>query len=355
VPPGKAAARRVTMSDVARAAGVSPMTVSYTYNRPARVSPATRAAVLEAAARLGYAGPDPSARSLRYGATRTLGVVLGEHLTYAFDDPQAVAFLAGVAEVCAERAYGLLIVPTGAGGADRDRVVAAAVDAYIVWTTTDDDPVLDAACGTHRPVVVHGGPDRPGTTLVSIDNRGAARAVGAEVFAGARRPAVLSFPLDRRRESFLGAGIDPATIAYPVTRDRMAGYRDAAGDLGIDWSRVPIAVCRTNEATDARTLTRDLLAAEPGIDAIAAMSDGLALGVLTETAGTVRVSGWDDSDIARQHDLTTVAQSLREQGAACATAALGDTPPDHRDAWHLIRRRSTASPAARPTLDDRDP
>src|SRR5262245_14456750 len=103
------------MADVARAAGVSPMPVSYTYHQPARVSAETRARVLRAAGELGYGGPDPSARSLRYGATRTLGVVLGEHLTYAFDDPQAVQFLAGVAEVCAERGYGLLIVPTGAG------------------------------------------------------------------------------------------------------------------------------------------------------------------------------------------------------------------------------------------------
>src|SRR3954454_20439024 len=149
-----AAYRRVTLAHVADAAGVSVMTASYTYSRPGRVSEQARSKVLAAAARLGYPGPDPSARSLRRGRTQTLGVVLGEHLTYAFDDPQAVRFLAGVAEVCAERGYGLLIVPTGTGDEDHARVKAAAVDAYIVWTTTDDDPVLAAACGTRRPVVV---------------------------------------------------------------------------------------------------------------------------------------------------------------------------------------------------------
>jgi DNA-binding LacI/PurR family transcriptional regulator len=331
------------MTDVARAAGLSPMTVSYTYNRPEWVSADSRAKVLQAAAALGYAGPDPSARSLRYGATRTLGVVLGEHLTYAFDDSQAVRFLAGVAEVCAERGYGLLIVPTGTGDEDRDRVVAAAVDAYVVWTTTDDDPVLAAACSTRRPVVVHGGPDRDGTTLVGIDNRGAARAVGAEVFATARRPAVLSFPVDRHRDTFVRSGVDPHAVAYPVTRDRLAGYRDAAQDLGIDWSQVPVGVCRTNDEAEARTVMRHLLASAPGLDAVAAMSDQLALGALREAAGPLRVSGWDDSDVAREHGLTTVAQSLREQGAACATAALGDPAPDHRDAWRLVRRASTAA------------
>ncbi len=331
------------MTDVARAAGVSPMTVSYSYNRPDRVSVESRAKVLEAAVALGYPGPDPSARSLRYGETRTLGVVLGEHLTYAFDDRQAVAFLAGVAEVCAERGYGLLIVPTGTGedDRDRDRIAAAAVDAYVVWTTTAEDPVLEAACGTRRPVVVHGGPDRDGTTLVGIDNRAAARAVAAEVFTGARRPGVVSFPVDRRRETFLGLGLDPDSVAYPVTRDRLAGYRDAAQELGLDWSTVPVGVCRTNDEGEARTVMRQLLEVAPDLDAVAAMSDVLALGARRSTSGSLRVSGWDDSDVARDHQLTTVAQSLREQGSACATAALGDPAPDHRDAWRLVRRAST--------------
>jgi DNA-binding LacI/PurR family transcriptional regulator len=335
--------RRVTMTDVATAAGVSPMTVSYTYNRPQRVSADTRERVLRVAGELGYAGPDPSARSLRYGATRTLGVVLGEHLTYAFDDPQAVAFLAGLAEVCAERGYGLLIVPTGTGDEDPERVVAAAVDAYVVWTTTADDPVLAAAAGTRRPVVVHSGPDRPGISSIGIDNRAAARAIGLEVFAAARRPAVLSFPLDRGRETFVRAGIDPDTVAYPVTRDRLAGYRDAARELGLDWAEVPIGVCRTNDVAEARSVMRDLLAAAPGLDAVAAMGDKLALAALREAGRPLRVSGWDDSAIARDNDLTTVAQSLREQGAACAAAALGDPAPDHRDSWHLVRRASTVN------------
>jgi DNA-binding LacI/PurR family transcriptional regulator len=329
------------------------MTVSYTYNQPQRVSAESRTRVLEAARQLGYAGPDPSARSLRYGATNTLGVVLGEHLTYAFDDPQAVLFLAGIAEICADRGYGLLIVPTGAaaagrptargpGQSDGDRVVAAAVDAYVIWTTTADDPVITAALSTRRPVVIHGGPDLPGTTMIGIDNRRAAHVAGLEVFAGAGRPAVLSFPVDRRRETFVRTGLDPADVDYPVTRDRLAGFRDAAEDLGIDWSTVPVGVCRTNDDNEARTVMRTLLATAPGIDAVAAMGDRLAL-----AAAPVRVSGWDDSRIAHDHDLTSVAQSLRDQGAACATAALGDPAPDHRDSWHLVVRGSTASGAAR--------
>jgi DNA-binding LacI/PurR family transcriptional regulator len=72
--------KRVTLAQVSELAGVSVMTASYTYNRPNRVSDQARSKVLAAAAELGYAGPDPSARSLRRGSTLTLGVVMGEHL-----------------------------------------------------------------------------------------------------------------------------------------------------------------------------------------------------------------------------------------------------------------------------------
>ena len=84
-----------------------------------------------------------------------------------------------------------------------------------------------------------------------------------------------------------------------------------------------------------------LLDETPDLDAVAAMSDLLALGARREATGPPRVGGWDDSDVAREHELTTVAQSMREQGAACAAAALGDEAADHDDAWRLVRRAST--------------
>src|SRR3954447_9673044 len=110
--------RRPTMAEVARAAGVSAMTVSYAYSQPDRVSPEAAGKVRAAATALGYPGPHPGARSLRRGRAGSLGVVLGERLTYAFDDPQAARFLAGVAEVCATAAAGLTLVPITGEEAD---------------------------------------------------------------------------------------------------------------------------------------------------------------------------------------------------------------------------------------------
>ncbi|MDQ1540555.1 MAG: hypothetical protein QOH29_1281, partial [Actinomycetota bacterium] len=89
-------AGRPTLETVARAAGVSPMTVSNAYNRPDQISAETRSRVLEVARSLGYAGPDPAGRSLRRGRADTIGVLLTEQLPYAFSDPGTVEFLHGV-------------------------------------------------------------------------------------------------------------------------------------------------------------------------------------------------------------------------------------------------------------------
>ena len=340
------------MSQVAARAGVSVMTVSYTYNRSDRVSLESREKVFLAAAELGYAGPNPAARSLRYGSSRTLGVILGEHLTYAFDNPQAVAFLAGIAEVCADRGFGVLIVPITGAEDDSHRVADSSVDAFVVWTMTDDDPVLDAVAATGRTAVIHGGPAREGFSLVSIDNRAAAFAMGMQTFAGARRPAILSFPLDGSRRTVLAAGIDPDSVTFPVTRHRLLGYRDAVQALGLDWAHVLVGATATNDEGEARSVAERMLALEHPVDAIAAMSDEQALGVLHAAAasgvrvpGRLAVSGWDDSNAAAPNALSSVAQNLRAQGAAAARLALGGSVESDAAEWSIVVRSSTTTPA----------
>ena len=340
--------KRVTLTQVAQRAGVSVMTASYTYSRPARVSPESRARVLAAAAQLAYAGPDPRARSLRRGSTLTLGVVMGERLGYAFEDPGAVAFLAGVADVCADRGFGMTILPVAGDADDGSRVTQAAVDGFIVWTTTDDDPVLASVRATRRPAVVHGGPAVAGVHLVSIDNRAAAGAVGAVAFAGARRPAVVSLPLTRDRVSGVERDVALARASFPVTHDRLAGYRDALAGAGVPWDEVPVAVCGRHSVEEAQRLATRLLTAPDPPDAIAAMSDQQAIGVARAAQaagltvpGDLSLTGFDDVPAAAELGLTTVAQSLREQGEACARAAFGEEPADFAAAWSVVVRDST--------------
>jgi DNA-binding LacI/PurR family transcriptional regulator len=331
--------RRPTMPDVAREAGVSAMTVSYVYNKPDRVAADTRTKVLKAADRLGYPGPDAAARNLRRGRTGNIGVVLGERLTYAFSDPQATAFLAGIAEVCAVHELGLTLIPATGDERDAERVRRAAVDGLILWTTTEDDPVLAAVRASGLPAAIQGGPHVPGIHLVSIDDRAAAAAVGRVALRGARRPAVLSFPFDRSRRSHVVWGPEPESVPYPVTRTRLAGYRDAVDHAGLNWDDVPVLVLSRNDRDLARAATHELPAET---DALLAMSDELALGALAapHRSGPDRlaVAGWDDSAAAAAHGLTTVTQSLHEQGARCARLVVGPEPT-----WRVTARRTTRS------------
>jgi DNA-binding LacI/PurR family transcriptional regulator len=324
------------MRQVAAEAGVALMTVSYTYTRPERVAAATRERVLGAAERLGYRGPDPVARSLRSGSTANLGVVLGEHLTYAFEDPQAARFLAGVSRVCVENRLGLVLIPSTGDATDVDRVHEAAVDGFVLWTTADDDPVLAAVAATGRPAAIQGGPAAPGITLVAPDDRAGAAAIAERMFPGARSPLVLSQPLDRDRWAGLRWGPD-VDVPYPITRARLTGYRDAAEASGLAWSDVPVAVVARHSRDNGR---RAVQAARDDVrpDVVIAMSDQLAAGALDALGPSVRVSGWDDSDLAAALGIPSVRQSLFDQGVACARIAAGLATTADPAHWELALR-----------------
>src|SRR5512141_1649599 len=94
-------ARRATLLDVARRAGVSTATVSNAHRHPERLAPELLERVLRTAAALGY-HPDPVARGLRLGATGAVGVLYRDELPHAFADPAFSRFLEGVAQGLAE-------------------------------------------------------------------------------------------------------------------------------------------------------------------------------------------------------------------------------------------------------------
>src|SRR6218665_3021073 len=89
---------RVTLQTIADRVGVSRMTVSNAFSRPDQLSAEMRRTILDAAAELGYVGPDPSARALARGTTGAVGVLLTESVGAAFRDPIAAAFFGAVAE-----------------------------------------------------------------------------------------------------------------------------------------------------------------------------------------------------------------------------------------------------------------
>src|SRR4051812_49734932 len=225
--PPMAPPRRVTLATVAEALGVSAMTVSNAYNRPEKLSPELRERVLATAAELGYAGPHAMARSLRRGKAEALGVVLGETLPYAFEDPGALEFLRGLARSAAERGVALHLVPASGNEGDPALVLAAVVDAFVVFSLPDGHPLAEALVRRRLPTVVEGGPELPGCPLVGIDERAAAAAAAAHVRGlGHRRLRAGSPPLGRppRGAPPLAPGDVPGR---PITRGRPGGDRAA--------------------------------------------------------------------------------------------------------------------------------
>jgi DNA-binding LacI/PurR family transcriptional regulator len=189
--------------------------------------------------------------------------------------------------------------------------------------------------------------------VVGIDDRAAARAIARLAFSGARAPAILSFPLDRARRAQVLTGPDPQIAAFPVTRNRLTGFKDAWEETGGSWSQVQVAVCAVNSARLGAEATARLLDNDAGPDALAAMSDELALGALhtaeefgVAVPGVLAVTGWDDTDAAAPAGLSTLRQDLRDHGARCARIALGQLGTGTPPRWEVRRRRSTRPSAS---------
>ncbi len=325
------------------------MTVSYAFNDPDRVSDARRERVLAAAAELGYQGKNPWATALRRGRAGALGVVFSEHLTYAFTDPQATDFLAGVASVCAEEGLGLTIIPTVGDTEDAQRVAAAPVDGYVFWTTRSDDPCLDAAANTHRPCAIQGGPTHDGFVRVGTPDRAAAAAIArVGLVGGVRHPVVLSFSLDTDRVARSGYGIAPDTARMPVTFDRLAGFQDAIAEAGLDWDATFVLALARNDRDEARRALTSVLAAGTPVDLVLSTSDELALGAVEalrdhglSIPDRVAVTGWDDGPSAQAAGLSTVRQSLYDQGRVCGAVAAGLDVTGTDPEWQIVPRSST--------------
>jgi DNA-binding LacI/PurR family transcriptional regulator len=363
----RASSRRVTLRDVAAELGVSAKTVSNAFSRPDQLSPRLRDQVLEVAQRLGYAGPDPLAAGLRRGRVGSIGVAYDAELSYAFDDPVAVALLAGVASVAEPAGASLLLVPGSAPPDRASALTSAVVDGVIVNSVAEDDPVLHAAVARRLPLVVvdQPAPDYLETlapqppTWVGIDDRAAAaRAAEHLLRLGHNRLAIVSFGLNRRL--FRGVVDSEAQDAstYAVTRQRLAGYRDAVRAHGLDWAAIPVIEGAISSAAEGRVAAAAVLSSDPRPTGLLCLSDRLAEGALDAARSQalrvpedVSIVGFDDSEPATRLGITTIRQPSRRKGELAAHALLdllGGHLPDPITVLptELVSRSSTAPPAA---------
>lgn len=296
---------RVTISDVARVAGVSVATVSKVVNHRYGVAPATAERVLGVVAELGYES-SLVARSLRRQSTNVVGVLLAEF------EPYSTELLKGISSAVDGTGYELLAYSGGTdGGAitgwerrSLSRLAGTLIDAAIVVTPT---MVLSEANGI--PVVAidpHTGPE--GTHTVDSDNT-----------TGAREAVEHLIALGHRRIAHLGGRPD-----LESARLRELGYRQAleAADITVDQSLIRVGGYRPNTAdTPARELLTPSRGARP--TAVFAANDQSAIHVIEvahdlglRVPEDLSVVGFDNvpESMTTTPALTTVAQPLHKMG-----------------------------------------
>src|SRR3984893_13411463 len=101
---------RVTIADVAGAAGVSKTAVSFAFNNPEKLGQATLERVLHVAHELGYT-PHPAARALSLRRSGTIGILIPQRLSTAFANPFLSELIQGLGQVCEKNERSLLLVP----------------------------------------------------------------------------------------------------------------------------------------------------------------------------------------------------------------------------------------------------
>jgi LacI family transcriptional regulator len=326
-----------TIRDVAKAARVSPATVSRHLNKMIVLPPGTAARIERACKRLAYR-PNLLAKRLSLGSSELIGLVTPDIANPFF------ATLAAAAEDEARRlGYSLLIMSSGGDPqmefAHIDRLDSRDIDGLIILTNRPDDGRLREIVDGRKDVVLLD-EDVPGADVgrIFVENeRGAYMATRHLLDAGHRRIAHVGGP----RDLF-------------SAQERFAGYARALAEAGaaVEDSLVRFG---SYERTAGHSAVKDIMAhAAP--TALFAGSDYLAIGALAalrelglDAPRDLSLVGFDDMPFAEwlQPPLTTVRQPIEEMGRQGVRMLLsqirdGAAPALVRLATELVERGSVA-------------
>jgi len=349
----RTAAKRVTLADVARRAGVSQTAASFVLTgrrEEMRISTDVETRVLQAARDTGYR-PNIVSRSLRTGTTHTIGFISDIVATTPF----AGNLIKGALEAARDRGYLLLIAETEGDAALEQELLEAMVDRQV-------DGLVFAAMYTRKVSVPKLLRSRPAVLLNAVPARPAplVSVVPDEIAAGKTAAKTLLDAGHRDGIYLVGAGPRPGQgpVGSLAAVERLQGICEALAEAGV---RAAGAVaCLDWEPELGYAAVRELIAGGASPKALVCFNDRLAVGAykaLAEAglrvAADVSVVSFDDDPISLwvEPQLTTIAIPHYELGRRSIELLLDGTAAGRgpgvveRLPMPLRRRRSIGTPA----------
>jgi LacI family transcriptional regulator len=347
--------KRPTSADVAALAGVSRTTVSFVLNARTdiKIPDGTRQRVFDAAEQLGY-HPHASARRLAGGRSHVVALVMRQSPEQVASDAVLAETLRGLAAAARSEGFRVMVEPLAPDGPHAtytSLLRAQHADGLVISGPRTDDPQLIELVREGFPIVLQGSLPDLDVASVDVDN-----------VAGARGAVKHLLALGHRRI----ACITNAPLVYTAAQDRLAGYRQALLEAGLEPARELIAEAFFDAASGHAAMAE--LLKRTTFDAAFVASDVVALGAIgaLREAGRrvpddVSIVGFDDIPLSGYFDppLTTVRLPAFELGQAAGHALLDQiadraTPARTLLPTELIVRASTA-PSSGPESPRRRP
>lgn len=300
---------RISIKDVAKAAGTSVSTVSRALNDHPDVSPETRQRILDTATRMGYER-NPFAQGLISGKSGLLAVIVHD-----IDNDYQLQLMRGCSTVAKAYEQELLLVLTE----ERDRVLGACLSVYrrgladgamVAGPLPDEEEGLLRLQNAGFPIVaVHPKRPIPGlTTIEPMDRDGALSAVRYLLGLGHRR-----------------IGLIVELPEWGAGQHRLTGYEAALteADIGADPALIHLGIPGSPEES-GRVAIEHWCELGTKMTAVLCFNDLVAYGAIRELAARgirvpedMSVIGFDDlpnSEYFAMRGLTTVRQPITQIG-----------------------------------------
>ncbi|MGI5240734.1 LacI family DNA-binding transcriptional regulator [Dactylosporangium sp. CA-139066] len=339
-------ARRVTIRDVAKRAGVSTAAVTLAVHDKPGISAATRARILQAAADLGWS-PNQAARSLSSQALHTVGLAIARPARMLGLEPFYMEFISGIESVLGRHGCSLLLRLIEPAGPDALEEIAVhrewwrgnRVNGSILVDLRVEDPRVPALAAIGLPAVAVGHPSLAGpfTAVWTDDAAAITEAVRYLAALGHRRIARVSGPADLghsaiRTTAFAAACAELGVRAQTVVADFSADQGGRACRTLLSSPDRPTAIVFDN---DLMAVTALGVAAEFGL----------------EVPRELSLLAWDDSQLcqltrptlsAMRHDIHSFGADVTE--TLFEVMRRGDPRSHAAEAPVLVPRASTAPP-----------